>query len=161
MGKGAALLAGAGFTYWVFYWMVWGLVVVTGGIVVGAIGLIAIIVWMIINIYKSYQNYEYGRIVGIIATPLSGVVTYFLYSTLAKHWVQTSLANFEPTPKGGIVEVTVGLSLCVITFFLVCCTFMTPLFLSWDHWFWWTWSSMVVSIDVIICLTLQYVSAVD
>ena len=161
MGKGAGILIGIGYTYWVFYLMMWGFAATIGSIFVGAAGLFAIIVWMLANIYKSYRGRRYDHVAGILATPLSGVITYFLYDALAKHWVQTTLANFEPTPKGGLVEVIAGLTLCVITFFLICCTFLTPMFLSWDHWFWWTWASMVVSIDVVIWLTLQYLAAVS
>lgn len=130
MGKGAGILIGIGYTYWVFYLMMWGFAAAAGGIVIGVIAVIFMLgCWFNAMFKARYRYRSSSHLLAVVICPFTAALLGYLYNLVAKNWVQHTVINWWPE-EGSWLDLACGLLLIVATVYLLMFTVTAPYFLG-------------------------------
>lgn len=131
MGKGAGVLIGIGYTYWVFYLMMWGFAAAVGGIVIGVIAVIFMLCCWGYAFSKAARRNDSKHMRDVLVFPFVAAGVGYLYNLVAKDWVQHTVINWWPE-QGSWWDLICGLTLIVAVALLIFGTVLAPYFLM-DH----------------------------
>lgn len=131
MGKGAGFLIGIGYTYWVFYLMMWGFAVVAGGIMLGAIAVVFMLSCWAYAISKASRRNDSKHMRDVVVLPLVAGIVGYLYNLVARNWVQHTVINWWPE-QGSWWALVCGLALIGAVALLLFGVILAPYFLT-DH----------------------------
>lgn len=130
MGKGAGILIGIGYTYWVFYLMMWGFAAAVGGIVIGIIAVIFMLGCWGNAMYKARFRYRSNtHLLAVVICPFTAALLGYLYNLVATDWVQHTVINWWPE-QGSLWDLFCGLVFICAVVYLLTLTVTAPYFLG-------------------------------
>jgi hypothetical protein len=155
MGKGAAVLIGIGYTYWVFYLMMWGFAAAVGGIVIGVIAVIFMLCCWINAMYKARYRYRNGtQLFAVAICPFTAALLGYMYNLVAKNWVQHTVINWWPE-QGSWWDLICGIVFICGMAYLLFLTVAAPYFLGDNDPVMRLQALIVIHFDVIFAVTVH------